>query len=54
MTALALAAVLATLLGVALMVGARTVPPGATRDYFTWLGRAALVVAALLFFLRAR
>jgi hypothetical protein len=30
------------------------VPAGATRDLFTWLGRAALVLAAVLFFLRTR
>jgi hypothetical protein len=54
MTALTLAALIATLLGVALVVGGRTVPAGATRDFFTWLGRAALLTAALLFFLRSR
>jgi hypothetical protein len=54
MTTLTLAAVLTALLGIALVLGGRSVPAGATRDLFTWLGRAALVLAAVLFFLRTR
>jgi hypothetical protein len=54
MTAITLAAIAAALLGVCLLIGGRTLPAGATRDFATWAARAALVVAAVLFYLRAR